>query len=311
MMLIDPEGLFNGDRFRLVSDEARLYWPYLWCASNSYGRLELNYQKVRAEVFGHFHNPPTEVQFLGWVREYHQAFLLFVYEVNGQLWGQWECPQFSLPRYKSAKDRRSPSPDGGNLRKWLTSYEELKKRELEAKLSVLNDCENLRKVSQTCEKFRPGVGVGVGVGLNTSANAPAFAEPQSPSPAAEQTNIAPEPEQFELAPAPAKKSKHDHQQQDAWFEKEFWPDFWRKRDKHEAKMAFRKHAKNAGLKDRIVAAMIRDRPEMIARDPDSRPYAATWLNKFRYMEEAEEQPKVIAQRSTHEPYIPYWKPPTQ
>ena len=70
--------------------------------------------------------------------------------------------------------------------------------------------------------------------------------------------------------------------QQKWFEEEFWPTFWLKRDKAEALEAFKSHATRVETKDRIVAALKAQSLEMCERLVQFRPYASTWLNKLRY-----------------------------
>jgi hypothetical protein len=70
--------------------------------------------------------------------------------------------------------------------------------------------------------------------------------------------------------------------QQKWFEEEFWPIFWRKRDKAEALEAFKNHATSEATKDRIVAALRAQSAEMHERQVQFRPYASNWLNKRRY-----------------------------
>ena len=84
---------------------------------------------------------------------------------------------------------------------------------------------------------------------------------------------------------------------DKWFNEEFWPNFWRKVDKAEAKRSFKKHATDEAKKDRIVAAVKTQYPYYIEREERHRPHASTWLNKFRYDDQIEETPaKKVAKR---------------
>lgn len=47
MAIIDPEGLFSGDRLRRCSNLAQLHWPRLYLAANGFARLEINFAKIR------------------------------------------------------------------------------------------------------------------------------------------------------------------------------------------------------------------------------------------------------------------------
>lgn len=73
-----------------------------------------------------------------------------------------------------------------------------------------------------------------------------------------------------------------------WFDQEFWPIYWRKVDKVEARKSFKKHATSESLKNQIVAAVRAHAPVYLRRDPEHRPHASTWLNKKRYEEEPED-----------------------
>jgi len=81
--------------------------------------------------------------------------------------------------------------------------------------------------------------------------------------------------------------------EDAWFA-EFWSGFWRKIDKAESRKVFRRHATSEARKTQILTAMRRETPLMLSRQPEHRPYAATWLNKRRYEDPIEESPAALA-----------------
>jgi hypothetical protein len=163
--LIDPDGLFNGDRFEQVSDAARFAWPYLWLASNSFGRLELNYHRIVGRAFGRFKTIPSEEQFWNWVKEFQQAHLLFVYTAAGKLWGQWDCSEKYLPEYKTARDRQSPAPPHDSFIAWKEEYISEKQSRTAAKPIAPNDSKKSpEKSADHVEKFSTGIGVGVGEG---------------------------------------------------------------------------------------------------------------------------------------------------
>jgi hypothetical protein len=89
-----------------------------------------------------------------------------------------------------------------------------------------------------------------------------------------------------------------------WFEREFWPAYFRKVDKAASFVAFKQHATSAAKKDFIVSRLHEHAPSMLAREKHLRPYAATWLNKRRYEEEPEapEAPSAIAPGSGFDDY---------
>jgi hypothetical protein len=90
---IDPDGLFNGDRMAKLTLMARLYWPYFFSAANGYGRLEINYLRLTAKMFSRFPSVPTKPEVMGWIEEYAENYLLFLYRANGVLWGQFDTPR--------------------------------------------------------------------------------------------------------------------------------------------------------------------------------------------------------------------------
>jgi len=146
MAIIDPDGLFQGDRLVRCSDKARLLWPYFYTASNSLGRIELNYRKLYAQVFGNFRQPLTEQEFLEVIAEYHRHFLLFLYEYEGSMWGQWDTDRRFLPTYQSVKDKKSPAPPESEFALYRTTYK------------------NSKKLPELSEKISLGIGVGVEIG---------------------------------------------------------------------------------------------------------------------------------------------------
>lgn len=165
MAIIDPDGLFHGDRLGKCSDQARLYWPFLFLASNGFGRLELNYQRITAKVFASFDTPPTESEVFNLLREYQSCFLLFVYSADGQLWGQWDTSEKNLPRHKTSADKRSPSPPVKEFRAWRDDYVSSKSSKVIDLTSLTNSPEKVQKISEDFREDARGVGVGIGVGV--------------------------------------------------------------------------------------------------------------------------------------------------
>jgi len=126
MAIIDPDGCFNGDRMAMLSDEARLHWPHIFLLANTLGRFEINPRRILDRAYGGFRIRPTETEILGYIREYGDSYLLFIYEFSGQMWAQWDTPAKLLPDYATAKDKRTPAPDGKELFAWKNEYAERK-----------------------------------------------------------------------------------------------------------------------------------------------------------------------------------------
>lgn len=137
---INAEGLFNGERLRRCSNLAQLHFPRLFLLSDGFGRIELNYAKI-LRAYATFNPLPSEIELQSWIQEYVSNFLLFVWMVDGQLWGQWDAKPEYLPRYKTAADRRSPIPPENELGSWKARYRTQCK-------AFPKSFENLRKVAE-------------------------------------------------------------------------------------------------------------------------------------------------------------------
>jgi len=73
-----------------------------------------------------------------------------------------------------------------------------------------------------------------------------------------------------------------------WFE-EFWADYWLKKSRHDALVAYFEKVTTLETHDRIIAAVQKQTPEMMRREPKNRPHGATWINGFRWNDEAEDE----------------------
>jgi hypothetical protein len=153
MLILDPEGLFNGDRLRRCSDTAQFHWPRLFLASDGFARLEINYARIIGRAYSTFHQVPSQSDLESYFQEYAKNFLLFIYQANGQLWGQWDARPDLMPRYKTAQDRRSPIPPEPDFSEWRKRY----RRESEAFPKFH------RNVSEEFPRVVVGVGVVAGV----------------------------------------------------------------------------------------------------------------------------------------------------
>src|SRR5712664_2000618 len=100
MPVIDPDGLFEGQRISALSDTAKLYWPWLYAAANGYGRLELDPPAIIKRCFGSFDRKMTQDQLIIILTEYRDNFLILVYEHEGQTWIQFDTSAKYLRRHK-------------------------------------------------------------------------------------------------------------------------------------------------------------------------------------------------------------------
>lgn len=163
MAVINPEGLYQGDRLRRCSDEARMAFPHVYLSGNNYARLELNPIKIQATVFSTFNTPPSIEIITKWIQEYRAQGLLFIYSADGQLWGQWDTRQEWLPRHKNAADQRSPAPPQPAFDEW----QERNRTKKAATQALADDAELFPRVRREISASSPrGVGVGVGEGKN-------------------------------------------------------------------------------------------------------------------------------------------------
>jgi hypothetical protein len=160
--IINPDGLFFGERMAKLSDKARLLWPHIFIASNTVGRIEVNYRKLLNRAFSDFkENPFTdEEEYVAIMGEYQEAHLLFCYTANGQIWGQWDTDKDMLPRYPLKADKKTPEPPAGEFQKWKDDYKNSKL----SKPYKLKTFTLLPQKSEKACKNASGVGVGVGGG---------------------------------------------------------------------------------------------------------------------------------------------------
>lgn len=158
MAIIDPEGLFHGERLGACSDVAQLYWPRFFLAANGFGRMELSYSSIISKIFGNFQKVPAASVIWGVFEEYARHCLVILYEHEGVWWAQFHTSAKYLPRYMTARDMKSPVPSAEQLEQHQKEYVAWK-----AANSVRN--ESFRKNSEDFGKFRTerrGVVVGVG-----------------------------------------------------------------------------------------------------------------------------------------------------
>jgi len=254
--IIDPEGLFNGDRLRRCSNAAQLHWPRLFLAADGFARVELNYVRIIGRAYPTFHPVPSETELQALIEEYAHNHLLFVYEANGQLWAQWDTRTESLPRYKTARDRRSPSPPEPAFTQWKQAYRTENKA----------FPKSFRNLSET---FQYGVGVGVGVGKNICAS----------------TDDDP------VTKPPLRTKEPNEQAQ--WFAT-WWDEYWLRKAKKAAHVAFLKKVKTEERFERVMCATRAQKSEMLSREPGKRPHGATWLNGERWEDEPATGPQLAS-----------------
>src|SRR5208337_1667582 len=84
--IIDPEGLFGGDRLRRCSNLAQLHWPRIYLASDGFGRIEINYARIVGRAYPTFNPIPPQEEIHNYIQEYAANWLLFLYQANGQQW---------------------------------------------------------------------------------------------------------------------------------------------------------------------------------------------------------------------------------
>ncbi len=83
-----------------------------------------------------------------------------------------------------------------------------------------------------------------------------------------------------------------------WFTR-FWEAYWRREAKKPAMKAFRCAVKSLADFEMITAAIRNQSSAMLAKEPQHRPLAATWLNQQRWLDE-ESPPTTGAGKTQHE-----------
>lgn len=168
MPVIDPKGLFEGQRLAACSDRAQSSWPRLYCAANGYARLELHAPSIIGRCFAYFQDPPSVEQLMAAFVEYAENFLVIPYQVRGQFWIQFATEDKFLRRRKTADDERSPAPPPESLETFHVGYAAWKERQHQESASY-GDSSILQKFPNyfrnPSKGFSPGVGVGIGIGI--------------------------------------------------------------------------------------------------------------------------------------------------
>lgn len=158
MAIIDPEGLFSGERLAACSDPAQLYWPRFFLAANSCGRIELSYKSLISRVFGNFLAPPKSDELWAIFREYENNFLAVLYESeSGVWWCQFITSEKFLPKYKKTRDEQSPAPTFEMMETHRRGY-------LDWKRSKSFKNQSFQKLPTLFSSEGVGIGVGIGVG---------------------------------------------------------------------------------------------------------------------------------------------------
>ena len=171
-MIIEPEGLFGGERLAACSDLAQLYWPRLYIGSNGYARLELSYPSIISKIFRNFRKVPDQKTLWNVFREYEANYLAVLYEADGTWWCQFATSEKFLPRYKTRRDSESPSPSAETMQAFRKGY-------MKWKSTKSLSGQPFQKIPEDFGKFpleRRGVGVGVGEGVGVVEEPPEVAK---------------------------------------------------------------------------------------------------------------------------------------
>jgi hypothetical protein len=75
-------------------------------------------------------------------------------------------------------------------------------------------------------------------------------------------------------------------EQQGWFVR-WWDAFWSKKDRLRALDAFVRLVRTQVQFDRVMAATLEQSAELLAKEPRHRPYPANWLERERFLDEAE------------------------
>lgn len=126
-VLINVQGLLEGKRVRKLPLKARLYYPLLLGLSNTFARLELDYDLLTARLAS-FRDPEADAgNIANWFKEYEKAKLVLVYTGNDAgadeptMWAQFDTPSEYRRSYASKEDAASPAPPEALYTEWLKS----------------------------------------------------------------------------------------------------------------------------------------------------------------------------------------------
>jgi hypothetical protein len=86
---------------------------------------------------------------------------------------------------------------------------------------------------------------------------------------------------------PFSEAKKPTAEQEAWFV-QFWDAFWLKKSRKRALDVFIAKVQSQEMFERIMQAVKSQSPEMLAREPQVRPYPETWLAEERWTDEPAE-----------------------
>jgi hypothetical protein len=143
MAIIDPEGLFCGERLANCSDMAQLCWPRFFLAANSCAHLELSYKSLVSRVFGNFQKVLESEEIWRIFREYEANFLAVLYEApDGGWWCQFITSEKYLPKYKKTRDNMTPAPTFEQMEESRNGYLQWKRSK-----SISN--QSFQKVSES------------------------------------------------------------------------------------------------------------------------------------------------------------------
>jgi hypothetical protein len=128
--MTNPKHLFASERLASCSDLAQLHYSRFILTSNTLGRTELTPGNIRRAAYPTIRDQPTDEQIFGFINEYSENFLLFVYvdPVTGAPWGQWLIPDTYLANYQTAEDKRTPAPNEKAIAAYRQSYYDKKRR---------------------------------------------------------------------------------------------------------------------------------------------------------------------------------------
>src|SRR5215469_5209396 len=176
-MVVCSGGVLEDHRLGACSDDAQLFFPWLFIASNGFGRLKWSYSELVTSAFPHLRDKPSPEQLQKCLEEYRSNYLIFVYRTDdAELWGQWIVDKRHFPTYKTAKALRSPAPPEPALAAFKESAARARTEQNAASVDIIRvaDFENLPKSIPSCENVPHGSGIGVdgGKGEDTSRSAP-------------------------------------------------------------------------------------------------------------------------------------------
>lgn len=263
---------FKNEDLGELAPLARLLYEGLWCWANSRGYMEDRPGRLKVEILPY---DLVDVDNLLW--QLHEKGFIVRYEVENKryIW----IPTFLNHQHPNENELQSESKipalaqNSGKIRSRteLVSPYTLNLIPHTSNLEI-NTCSH---ESHACDGVREIARPGETLDSSFLLSAPPGSPPVCP-------------DAREPLDRKAEGSTSDLVR--AWFDTEFWPAYPRKLGKSQALAAARQKGRSEDRRKEIMLGLVRQLPELRARERQFIPYAATWLRQERWEDEPEPPP---------------------